>query len=272
VQQLYSLGEQGSNSRFADPFDKGTATGSNAFAIGPGRSASGYPLLYINPHVSFYFRTEMHVSSEEGLNAYGAVTWGQFFVYQGFNEQCGWMHTSSQADAADLYTEKIIRRNDSLFYEYDGRVLPVTSRPVMLSYGKGGNMITKELVTWQTHHGPVVGARNGSWLSLKEKNRSVNGLVQSWLRTKAKNFEDFRAVMQMRTNSSTNTMYADRAGNIAYWHGNFIPKRNPGYNWAQPVDGSLASTEWMDAHDTSETVSMDQPVRGMAAELQFLTL
>ena len=59
------------------------------------------PFLYINPHVTFYFRPEVHVVSEEGLNAYGAVTWGQFFVYQGFNEHCGWMHTSSNVDVAD---------------------------------------------------------------------------------------------------------------------------------------------------------------------------
>ena len=60
--------------------------GSNGFAIAQAKTASGYPLLYINPHVRFYFRTEAHLVSEEGLNAYGAITWGQFFVFQGFNE------------------------------------------------------------------------------------------------------------------------------------------------------------------------------------------
>jgi hypothetical protein len=44
--------------------------------------------------ILLYFRPEIQVSSNEGLNAYGAVTWGQFFIYQGFNENCGWMHTS----------------------------------------------------------------------------------------------------------------------------------------------------------------------------------
>ena len=52
-----------------------------------------------------YFRPEVYMVSEEGLNAYGAVTWGQFFIYQGFNEHCGWMHTSSGVDAADTYIE-----------------------------------------------------------------------------------------------------------------------------------------------------------------------
>ncbi|RYF84464.1 MAG: acylase, partial [Chitinophagaceae bacterium] len=79
--------------------------GSNGFAIAPSKTASKNAILYINPHVTFYFRTEAHMVSEEGLNAYGAVTWGQFFVYQGFNQYCGWMHTSSYADVADVYEE-----------------------------------------------------------------------------------------------------------------------------------------------------------------------
>ena len=94
-------------------------SGSNGFAIAPGKTASGNAILYINPHVTFYFRPEVQVHSQEGLNAYGAVTWGQFFVYQGFNEHCGWMHTSSAVYVADLYEEKIIKKNKNLYYEFD---------------------------------------------------------------------------------------------------------------------------------------------------------
>ena len=83
-----------------------TLKGSNGFAIAPKHSKNGNAMLYINPHVPFYFRSEMHMNSEEGLNVYGAVTWGQMFIYQGFNEHCGWMHTSSYADVADVYEEK----------------------------------------------------------------------------------------------------------------------------------------------------------------------
>ena len=96
------------------------ATGSNGFAFSSKITESGNAILYINPHVTFYFRPEVHMVSEEGLNAYGAVTWGQFFVYQGFNEHCGWMHTSSDVDAADLYHEKVTKRNGKWYYLYDG--------------------------------------------------------------------------------------------------------------------------------------------------------
>ena len=103
-------------------------TGSNGFAIAPSKTESGNAILYINPHVTFYFRPEVQVVSEEGLNVYGAVTWGQFFVYQGFNEHCGWMHTSSNVDVADLYKEKIVKKNNRLFYEYNKALKPVTQK------------------------------------------------------------------------------------------------------------------------------------------------
>jgi acyl-homoserine-lactone acylase len=94
-------------------------TGSNGFAIAPSKTLSGNSILYVNPHVTFYFRPEVHTVSEEGLNTYGAVTWGQFFVYQGFNQHCGWMHTSSAVDVSDMYVEKVTRKGDHFIYEYD---------------------------------------------------------------------------------------------------------------------------------------------------------
>ena len=87
--------------------------------------------------------------------------------------------------------------------------------------------LPRTITAYYTHHGPVVGSRNDKWLSLKEENRSLNGLIQSWQRTKAKDYDEFKKTMELQTNSSTNTMYADNKGNIAYWHGNFIPKRDP---------------------------------------------
>jgi acyl-homoserine-lactone acylase len=63
--------------------------GSNGIAISPANTVAHHALLLINPHTSFFFRSEFQMTSGEGLNAYGAATWGQFFIYQGFNERCG---------------------------------------------------------------------------------------------------------------------------------------------------------------------------------------
>jgi len=238
------------------------STGSNAFAISPAKTVSKNSMLYINPHVSFYFRTEIHMVSDEGLNAYGAVTWGQFFVFQGFNENCGWMHTSSMADAADLYEEKITRKGDSIFYEYDRELKTVKQKQQVIAYKKNGNNIPRTITAYHTHHGPIVGSRNDKWLSLKEENRSLNGLIQSWQRTKSKDYDEFKKTMELQTNSSTNTMYADTKGNIAYWHGNFIPKRDPAFDWEKPVDGSISATEWQGPHALNEIVHTYNPKQG----------
>ncbi|MDB5223425.1 MAG: acylase [Chitinophagaceae bacterium] len=256
----------GNDTRFSNPGDStlapGESAGSNAFAIAPSKTAAGNAMLYINPHVSHYFRTEMHIVSDEGLNAYGAVTWGQFFVFQGFNEQCGWMHTSSMADAADLYEEKIIEKGKDFFYQYDGVLKPVSQKKILISYKKDAGVLADSITIYYTHHGPVMGSRNGKWLSLKHQNRSINGLIQSWERMKAKNFDEFKNTMQLKGNTSTNTMYADNKGNIAYWHGNFIPKRDTAYNWNLPVDGTTSATEWKGIHEINDIVHIENPPQG----------
>jgi acyl-homoserine-lactone acylase len=236
--------------------------GSNGFAFAPKLTQSGKAILYINPHVTFYFRPEVHMVSEEGLNAYGAVTWGQFFIYQGFNENCGWMHTSSQADVADLYAEKISKSGDSLVYEFDGKSLPVIQRTVSISVLAEQYWLPVEKDVYETHHGPIVAMRDGKWLALKHHNRSAKGLEQSWLRTKAKSFAEFKQIMYMKENTSNNTVYADREGNIAYWHGNFVPKRDAKLDWSQPVDGSTSATEWQGLHMVDELVTIYNPASG----------
>ncbi len=238
-------------------------TGSNGFAISPKITASGHAILYINPHVTFYFRPEVHVVSEEGLNVYGAVTWGQFFVYQGFNEHCGWMHTSSAVDAGDAYIEKLTQKGGSWSYEYEGKQKPVTVKNIVIHYkdksGKPGNQLFRALFTG---HGPVMTRRNGQWLSLRADNRIRNGLIQCWQRNKANSFEAFKKTLELEGNISNNTVYADAEGNIAYWHGNRIPKRDPVYDWSKPVDGTVAATEWKGYHPISEIVQCINPPNG----------
>ncbi len=237
-------------------------TGSNGFAFSPSITESHHSILYINPHVTFYFRPEVQVASEEGLNAYGAVTWGQFFVYQGFNEHCGWMHTSSSVDVADMYAEKVSKRTNAWVYEYNNQQRPVTEKEILLRYLSGSTIQSKTITAFFTHHGPVMAKRNGKWISVKSNNRSMTGLIQSWQRTKAKSFAEYKKVMALLANTSNNTVYADAEGNIAYWHGNFIPRRDAKYNWAKPVDGTIPSTEWKGLHPVNESVHIYNPPNG----------
>ncbi|QNF33957.1 penicillin acylase family protein [Adhaeribacter swui] len=237
-------------------------SGSNGFAFAPTKTESGNAILYINPHVTFYFRPEVQVQSKEGLNAYGAVTWGQFFVYQGFNDNCGWMHTSGNTDVADLYEEKIVKKNNGLFYQYNNTLKPVTQKKITLRYRDGDALKTKIINAYYTHHGPIMAQRNGKWLSLKSYNRSMTSLIQSWQRTKAKSFADYKKAMDLKANTSNNTVYADAEGNIAYWHGNYIPVRDTKLDWSKPVDGSIAATEYKGLHKVDETVHLYNPTSG----------
>ncbi len=239
-----------------------TLKGSNGFAIAPKHSATGNAMLYINPHVPFYFRSEMHMVSEEGLNAYGAVTWGQFFIYQGFNENCGWMHTSSYADVADVYEEQVQKINNELFYTYEKENKKVGARKIDIKYLESGVVKTKSFDTYFTGHGPVVGMQKGKWLSLQENNRSLDALIECWSRTKSKSLADYTKAMELLANNSNNTVYADNAGNIAYWHGNFMPKRNPSFDYTMPVDGTSKATDWNGMHRLNEIVQSINPSNG----------
>lgn len=236
--------------------------GSNGFAIAPKLTKNGYPLLLINPHTSFYFRTEVHLVSEEGLNTYGAVTWGQFFVYQGFNEKCGWMHTSSAADVADEYYETVEKRGKDYFYLYEGKWLPIKTRKEIIFYQTNTGKSSREITLYFTHHGPIIARKDGKWVSIRMMTEQIKAISQSFLRTKAKDVKSFESVMKLNTNSSNNTVFADQSGNIAYWHGNFMPKRNLAYNWSGILDGTTVNTEWKGFHNVKELVRIINPLNG----------
>ncbi|WP_184541868.1 penicillin acylase family protein [Mucilaginibacter sp. FT3.2] len=237
-------------------------TGSNGFAIAPSRSASGHALLYINPHVPFYFRSEVELVSEEGLHTYGAVTWGQFFIYQGFNLHCGWMHTSSYADVADLYAEKMTKKDGKWYYEYNGELKPVTTRKLIINIKKGEKLEQRTILAYYTRHGPVLGSRGGKWLALKANNRSYNALVESWQITKANNLTEYKKAMDLVSNATNSTVYADDKGNTIFWYGNYIPKRDTKYDFSLPVDGTTTATEWQGVHSLKEIVTIINPASG----------
>ncbi|HEV2689104.1 MAG TPA: acylase [Bryobacteraceae bacterium] len=236
--------------------------GSNGAAIAPSNTAAHHSLLLINPHTSFFFRSELQMVSEEGLNAYGAVTWGQFFVYQGFNDRTGWMHTSSGVDAIDEYLETVTKRDGHYYYKYGAEQRPIAATEITVPYKTDHGMTEKRFTVYRTHHGPVVREVNGKWVSFRIMQEPIKALTQSYTRTKAKDYASFRKTMELHTNSSNNTIYADAGGNIAYFHGNFIPRRDPSFDWTKPVDGSTPATEWHGLLSVDETPNLLNPKTG----------
>lgn len=237
-------------------------TGSNGIAIAPSLSESGNAMLLINPHTSFYFRPEVHVVSEEGLNAYGAVTWGQFFIYQGFNEKTGWIHTSTFVDFIDEFVEDVTIENGSHYYRYGNLKRFVETKQITLKYKEGDQLKEKDFTIYRTHHGPITHLENGKWVATKINWNPVQALIQSYTRTKLANYAEFKEMMNLRTNSSNNTVFADGEGNIAYFHGNFIPKRNPDLDFSKPVDGADPYTDWHGLHTVDESILILNPGTG----------
>ncbi len=250
--------------RATDDFDRATEpAGSNGIAIAPSNTTAGRALLLINPHTSFFFRDELQVSSDEGLNAYGAVTWGQPFVYQGFNDRIGWMHTSSSVDNIDEYAEVVIRKDDgTLVYRHGNEELPVVTKQVTIAYKTDTGMAQREFTVYRTEHGPIVREEDGHWISIALMEEPLKALTQSFSRTKARNLEEFRQSMELHTNSSNNTLYADADGNIAYFHANFVPVRDTGFDWSEPVPGSDTTTDWRGVHSLDESPNVINPPNG----------
>ena len=240
----------------------GVQNASNGFAIAGERTRSGDAMLLINPHTSFYFRGEMQVSSEEGLNAYGAVTWGQFFIYQGFNENTGWMHTSTHVDFIDEFVEDVREIDGHLRYRYGDEIRPVQWYDVTLKYRDDRGFGERTFTLYRTHHGPITHESDGRWVATRINWEPVSALTQSYTRTKQANYAGFRDMMNIRSNSSNNTVFADSEGNIAYFHGNFVPRRDPQLDYSKPVDGSDPATDWQGLHSVDETVTLLNPGNG----------
>jgi len=187
-------------------------TGSNGIALAPAITAGGHALLLINPHTSFFFRAELQVSSDEGLDAYGAVTWGQFFIYQGFNEGAGWMHTSSSVDNIDEYLETVVKTGEGFTYRYGAEERPMVASTITVPYKTAAGLATRSFTVYRTHHGPVVREADGKWISIRLMQEPLKALTQSYLRTKARNYAAFRNTMELHANSSNNTAFADSEG------------------------------------------------------------
>jgi acyl-homoserine lactone acylase PvdQ len=236
--------------------------GSNGMAIAPSNTADHHSLLLINPHTSFFFRSELQMSSDEGLDAYGAVTWGQFFVYQGFNDRAGWMHTSSGVNAISWYQVAVEKKGDRFFYKYGKEERPVEAREITVPYKTADGLAEKKFTVYRTLQGPVVAEKDGKWLTIRLMEEHAKALTQSYTRTKAKDYKSFRQTMELHTNSSNNTIFADADGDIAYFHGNFIPRRDLSFDWTKPVDGNNPATEWRGLLSIDETPHLLNPKSG----------
>jgi acyl-homoserine-lactone acylase len=155
-----------------------------------------------------------------------------------------------------------VKKGDRYFYKYGSEERPVTVSHISVPYKTAAGMAEKKFTIYRTHHGPVIREANGKWVAIKLMEEHIKALTQSYTRTKATDYKSYLKTMELKANSSNNTIFADANGDIAYFHGNYIPKRETSFDWTRPVDGSNPATEWQGLLPIDQTPHLLNPASG----------
>ncbi|MBI2826031.1 MAG: penicillin acylase family protein [Planctomycetia bacterium] len=242
------------------------AVGSNAWAIGPSRTKSGHAMLMANPHqpwFGFGQLYEAHLKSGEGWNFTGATFFGSPMPTIGHNEDVGWSFTVNEPDIADVWRETFDDPTDPLNYRYDKGYRRATEWRETIRILQGSELKDKAYTFRKTHHGPIVAKEGKVQLSVRiGKLYEALLLRQTAKLVRAKNVDDFKAGMGMLNFPIMNAVYADRHGDIYYLYNGTIPRRDPQFDWSQPVDGSDPRTEWQGYHPIDELPQVLNPKSG----------
>ena len=220
-------------------------SGSNAFAIAPKRSGDGVTRLLSNSHqpyrggVAWY---ELEINSDEGWHFAGATFPGSPYPFLGHNETLGWTNTVNRPDLIDVY--KLELDADASHYKLDGKWVPLESGRVWLPVRFGPLMLPVPRTIWRTVHGPAFVNAQGGYAVRYAGIDSIQAVEQYYHVTKARDFGQWQAAMRPLGVPATNFIYADQAGNIAYWYNAAIPERKAGPDWRHPVSGTDSSLIW----------------------------
>jgi acyl-homoserine-lactone acylase len=221
--------------------------GSNMWAIGKARSASGNALLLGNPHLSWsgsQIFHESHLTVPGKLNVSGTTLIGTPGIAIGFNENLGWSHTVNTHDSDDVY-ELTLDPKDQRRYLYEGHSLPLQKYEVSVRVKGQAGIETRRKDSYWSHYGPVMRWEGGRAYALKSANLHEYRFIEQWNQMdKAGNLAEFRRALDLQAIPMFNICYADKEGNIFYIFNGRFPDRPQGHNWAGTLPGNTAATEW----------------------------
>jgi acyl-homoserine-lactone acylase len=243
---------------------RSVSPGSNAYAIGPSRSASKRAMLVANPHLpwgDFFLFFEAHLNGP-GFSAYGVSLIGQPALNIAFNHYLGWTHTVNTIDASDRY-ELILKDNG---YLLDGKTELFDSRTDTLKIRQADGSLKEELVTFRyAKQGPVTGQNETKAYAVR-----IAGLDNAFLAAQyhkmasAQNWKEFESAVEMMQNPMFNIIYADKEGHIVYLFNGNVPKRAEGdwRFWHQTVDGTQSKYIWSQVHSYEDLPKVIDPATG----------
>ena len=252
------------------------AAGLERLGRGSGRSASGHPLLLINPHVCFFGvgqYYEAHVHSDEGWNFSGVGRYGLPLLYMGHNEALGWAHTDDYPDFGDLYLETFDDPVRPLSYRYgDGyRTAIQWTEEIRVKTADGAE--TRRFTFRKTHHGPILSEQEGKPVAVRLAKLEEGGWLDQWYEmNRARSLAEFKEALRRGAIPYMNITYADRDGNIFYVYNGAVPRRSTKFDWSRPVDGSDPETEWQGYHPFDELPQLHESAERLRAELQLDSL
>lgn len=243
------------------------ATGSNAWAVAPSRTASGNAMLFANPHQPWFGFGQMyeaHLRSGEGWNFSGATFFGSPLPTMGHNEYVGWSFTTNEPDIADVWAETFDDPANPLNYRYgDGYRTAVEWKDVIKVKTHAG--VKEKTYTFRkTHHGPIVSKESEQRQLAVRIGRLEDSMLLRMMESlvRARNVNDFKRGMSGLDFPIMNAVYADRDGNIFFLYNGAIARRDPQFDWSKPVDGSDPRTEWQGFHTIDELPQLLNPKAG----------
>jgi acyl-homoserine-lactone acylase len=245
--QLNDIGKEKKKTAALSAWTDDIAKGSNMWAIGKERSASGNALLLGNPHLEWsgsQIWCEAQITVPGKINMYGATLLGSPVMTIGFNENLGWSHTVNLHDSDDVY-ELTLDPKDPHAYLYDGQSVPLKKEEITVKIKTDAGLVANKQDVWWSHYGPVMKVIGDKAYAFKSANINEFGMVEQWnLMAKAKDLTEFRHVLDMQTLPMFNICYADNKGNCFYLFNGRFPDRPAGYNWEGVVPGNTSATEW----------------------------
>ncbi len=254
--------QQVQGNTWAPPFE-----GSNAWAVSGRRTASGKPLLAGDPHIGFSAPAvwyEAHLSAP-GLDLYGHFQPLNPLALLGHNQQFGWSMTMFQNDDMDLVAEKSNAANANQVW-HQGRWVDLQVREETITV-KGAPPV--QLVLRRSPHGPIItDAFRDSlgttpvalwWAFLETDNPILDAFYDL---NRADTLDKARAAANKIHAPGLNVVWANAAGDIAWWAAARLPRRPAGVNPTFILDGSAPESDKPGFHPFSDNPQEENPARG----------